>query len=47
MNTFWHLLAWTCVIWYSTITVYVAAKGFRDIRTMLERLKRGDDEEPR
>ena len=45
MNTFWHLLAWTCVIWYSTITIYVAIKGFRDIRSMLERLERGDTDD--
>jgi hypothetical protein len=27
-----------CVIWYSTITVYVAIKGAGDIRNMLARL---------
>ena len=29
-----------CVIWYSTITVYVAIKGASDIRNMLARLAR-------
>ena len=27
-----------CVIWYSTITVYVAIKGASDIKHMLARL---------
>jgi hypothetical protein len=29
-----------CVAWYSTITIYVAAKGATDIRQMLKRLTR-------
>jgi len=28
-----------CVIWYSTVTVYVAIKGGGDIRQMLRRLE--------
>jgi hypothetical protein len=35
---FWWLLTMACLVWYSTITVYVAIKGLRDIRGMLERL---------
>ena len=27
-----------CVVWYSTITVYVAIKGASDIKSMLARL---------
>jgi hypothetical protein len=27
-----------CVVWYSTVTVYVAIKGASDIRNMLARL---------
>ena len=38
---FWKLLAAACLLWYSTITVYVAVRGFRDIKTMLKRLKAG------
>jgi hypothetical protein len=37
-----------CVIWYSTITVYVAIKGASDIKNMLARLdaeKKRDAEE--
>ncbi len=35
---FWWLLSAACVVWYSTVTVYVAIRGVFDIRTMLERL---------
>jgi hypothetical protein len=27
-----------CVVWYSTVTVYVAIKGAADIKNMLARL---------
>lgn len=43
-QTFWLVLSVACVVWYSTITVYVAVKGVRDIRGMLERLSKPDDE---
>ena len=35
---FWWLLTMACVVWYSTITVYVAIKGAADIKHMLARL---------
>ena len=35
---FWWLLTMTCVVWYLTITVYVAIKGVADIKEMLARL---------
>ena len=35
---FWWALTMVCVIWYSTITVYVAIKGVSDIKNMLARL---------
>ncbi len=35
---FWYLMTAACVIWYSTITIYVAVKGWDDIRGMLRRL---------
>ena len=41
---FWWALSMVCVIWYSTITVYVAIKGARDIKQMLARL--GRDKKP-
>lgn len=37
---FWKLLAAACLVWYSSITVYVAVRGFRDIREMLRRLNK-------
>lgn len=35
---FWLLMTAACVLWYSTITVYVAIKGVTDIKEMLTRL---------
>ena len=35
---FWWLLAMACVIWYSSITIYVAIKGVTDIKNMLKNL---------
>ncbi len=40
---FWKLLAVACLAWYSSITVYVAVRGFKDIREMFRRLKRTKD----
>ena len=36
---FWKLLTAACLAWYATITVYVAIRGFKDIREMLKKLK--------
>jgi hypothetical protein len=43
---FWWLLTMACVVWYSTITIYVSVKGIADIRDMLRRLSshRTEDE---
>ncbi len=35
---FWGLLTLACLVWYSTVTIYVAIKGAGDIRQMLRRL---------
>ena len=35
---FWWLLMMACIVWYSTITIYVSVKGVADIRDMLRRL---------
>jgi len=35
---FWKLLTAACLLWYATITVYVAFRGAADIRGMLKRL---------
>jgi hypothetical protein len=34
----WGFLTLACLIWYSTVTIYVAVKGVSDIRNMLRRL---------
>jgi hypothetical protein len=39
-RAFWWLLAWACLVWYSTLTIYVAWKGVRDIRRMLDELRK-------
>ncbi|MBN2093576.1 hypothetical protein JW964_28395 [candidate division KSB1 bacterium] len=36
---FWGILILICLIWYTTITIYVAIKGGIDIRRMLKNLK--------
>jgi len=43
---FWWMLTMACVVWYSTITIYVSIKGAADIKNMLKRLdatKRRED----
>jgi hypothetical protein len=42
-HLFWWLLTMACVVWYSTITVYVAVRGAMDIKEMLKRLAEGRD----
>ena len=42
---FWWAMTMACVIWYSTITVYVAIKGASDIKNMLARLDKARDVE--
>jgi len=36
---FWGLLTLAVLAWYSTVTVYVAVRGFADIRAMLRKLQ--------
>jgi hypothetical protein len=36
---FWFVLSMACMLWYSTITIYIAYKGVHDIKSMLARLK--------
>jgi hypothetical protein len=38
-HPFWFCLTAVCIVWYSSITVYVAFKGYMDIKHMLENLK--------
>lgn len=37
-HPFWWLLTGACLIWYSTVTIYVAVRGTRDIKSMLAEL---------
>ncbi|WP_397568177.1 hypothetical protein [Schlesneria sp. T3-172] len=39
---FWSLLAIATLVWYSTITLFVAYKGVFDIQHMLKKLSGGD-----
>lgn len=41
-HPFWAAIIAACIIWYSTITIYVAVLGVRDIRKMLEDLNSRD-----
>lgn len=43
----WWLLTMACIVWYSTITIYVSIKGASDIRHMTNRLSGRDDSTPR
>ena len=38
LSWFWLALTLACLAWYSTITVYVAIRGWFDIKNMLARL---------
>ena len=40
---FWWWLTMACLVWYSTVTVYVSVRGVRDIRNMLDRLQAIND----
>ena len=44
---FWWILALACILWYSTVTVYVAVKGLGNIRDMLKRLESKRDAVPK
>lgn len=37
-QTFWWTMTVAAVVWYSTITFYVAVRGAFDIKHMLQRL---------
>jgi len=43
-EVFWLILTVACVVWYSTITFYVAIKGVGDIKNILKSLKSNLDE---
>lgn len=37
-HPFWGLLTVAILVWYSTVTIYVAIRGATDIKEMLRRL---------
>ena len=37
--SFWWWLTVACLVWYSTITIYVSVRGAFDIKHMLARLR--------
>ena len=40
----WGVLTLAVLAWYSTVTVYVAYKGFHDIKQMLRNLAKNHDQ---
>lgn len=44
-HPFWFSLTVLCLVWYSSVTIYVAIKGFADIKTMLRHLSNRPPEE--
>lgn len=44
-HPFWGLLTLAVLVWYSTITVYVAIRGAADIKQMLRTLKENAEAE--
>lgn len=37
----WGLLTTAALVWFSTITVYIAFRGASDIKQMLQKLRQG------
>ncbi len=42
---FWNLMSAAVILWYSTITVYVGIRGWKDIKDMLSNLAKLKDGE--
>ncbi len=42
---FWWWLTMACLVWYSSVTVYVSVRGGLDIKNMLARLGKLQEEE--
>ncbi len=40
---FWLFMSIACVVWYSTITVYVTIKGYTDIKEMFASMRNEAD----
>lgn len=37
--TFWLVVVGICILWYSTVTLFVAIRGGSDIKHMMKRLQ--------
>ncbi len=44
-HPFWWIVTGACLVWYTTVTVWVAVKGSLEIRGMLRRLREADRDE--
>jgi len=44
---FWGAVTLVCLTWYSTVTIYVAIKGARDIQNMLRRFSDSQEQDSR
>lgn len=42
-HPFWGILTLAVLVWYSTVTIYVAIRGAFDIRHMLHELKKNQE----
>jgi hypothetical protein len=42
-HAFWYLMMTAVVVWYSSVTIYVAIRGSIDIKQMLRRLREGSE----
>ena len=40
---FWLMMTIAVLVWYSTITIYVAIRGSLDVKQMLKRLRQKQD----
>jgi hypothetical protein len=40
---FWWFLTAATMVWYSTVTVYIAIRGASDIKSMLARLSENNE----
>jgi hypothetical protein len=36
---FWLILTWSCIIWYSVLTIYGGFKGYREIIKLVQVLR--------
>jgi len=40
---FWFLLTWSSIVWYGFLVFYVGWKGFWDIRRMISKLRKPNE----